>query len=180
MKRCKWVNLDNQKYIDYHDYEWGVPAHNDRYLFEMLVLEMFQAGLSWECILNKREAFRLALDNFDYEKISIYDDRKILELLNNKEIIRNKLKIKAMIKNAKIFIDIQNKYHSFDNYIWSYTNNMIVKNKDDNLKTTSELSQKISQDLYNMGMRFVGSTIIYSYLQAIGIIDDHELSCFKY
>lgn len=180
MQRCKWVNLNNKKYIDYHDNEWGVASHDDKYLFEMLVLEMFQAGLSWECILNKREYFREAMDNFDYHKIALYDDKKINELLNNKNIIRNKLKINVMIKNAKIFIDIQNKYNSFNNFIWGYTDNKIIKNKNDLFTTTSSLSDKISRDLYNMGMRFVGSTIIYSYLQAIGIIDDHELKCDKY
>ena len=180
MQRCKWVNLNNKKYIDYHDNEWGVASHDDKYLFEMLVLEMFQAGLSWECILNKREYFREAMDNFDYHKIALYNDKKINELLNNKNIIRNKLKINAMIKNAKIFIDIQNKYNSFNNFIWGYTDNKVIKNKNDLFTTTSSLSDKISRDLYNMGMRFVGSTIIYSYLQAIGIIDDHELKCDKY
>ncbi len=180
MQRCKWVNLNNKKYIDYHDNEWGVASHDDKYLFEMLVLEMFQAGLSWECVLNKREYFREAMDNFDYHKIALYDDKKINELLNNKNIIRNKLKINVMIKNAKIFIDIQNKYNSFNNFIWGYTDNKIIKNKNDLFTTTSSLSDKISRDLYNMGMRFVGSTIIYSYLQAIGIIDDHELKCDKY
>ena len=180
MQRCKWVNLNNKKYIEYHDNEWGVASHDDKYLFEMLVLEMFQSGISWECILNKREYFREAMDNFDYHKIALYNDKKINELLNNKNIIRNKLKINAMIKNAKIFIDIQNKYNSFNNFIWGYTDNKVIKNKNDLFTTTSSLSDKISRDLYNMGMRFVGSTIIYSYLQAIGIIDDHELKCDKY
>ena len=120
------------------------------------------------------------MDNFDYHKIALYNDKKINELLNNKNIIRNKLKINAMIKNAKIFIDIQNKYNSFNNFIWGYTDNKVIKNKNDLFTTTSSLSDKISRDLYNMGMRFVGSTIIYSYLQAIGIIDDHELKCDKY
>jgi len=180
MNRCKWVNLKNELYIKYHDEEWGVVSHDDAYLFEMLILEMFQAGLSWECVLNKREYFRKSLDNFNYEIISKYDDKKIDELMNNKNIIRNKLKIKATIKNAKIFINIRENYGSFDKYIWSFTNGHVIKNEDDNFKTTSSLSDEISLDLKKKGMSFVGSTIIYSYLQAIGIIDDHELNCFKY
>ena len=117
MKRCKWVNLSNQEYINYHDNEWGIPSYDDKYLFKMLVLESFQAGLSWECILNKRESFRECLDNFDYYKIANYDEAKISELLNNKNIIRNKLKIKSMINNAKIFIKIKEEYGTFSNYI---------------------------------------------------------------
>ncbi len=180
MERCKWVNLKNKIYVDYHDNEWGKIKHDERYLFEMLVLEGFQAGLSWECVLNKREDFRKAFDNFDYEKISKYDTNKINELLNNPSIIRNKLKINAAITNAKLFMEIQKEFKSFDNYIWSFSNNKVIKNMDDNLKTTSELSDTISKDLRKRGMKFVGSTIIYSYLQAIGIINDHELKCCLY
>ena len=180
MKRCKWVNLNNKKYIDYHDNEWGKEEHNDRMLFELLILEGFQAGLSWECILNKREYFRKAFDNFDYIKISKYENKKINELLNNQSIIRNKLKINAAITNAKIFINIQKEFGTFDKYIWSFTNYKVVKNIDDNLKITSEISDKVAKDLKKRGMKFVGSIIIYSYLQAIGIIDDHELNCDFY
>lgn len=180
MCRCSWVNIKNKLYIDYHDFEWGVAKYDDSTLYEFLLLEMFQAGLSWECILNKRQAFKIAFDNFDYIKISQYDNNKINELLNNKNIIRNKLKIDAAINNAKLFIIIQKEYGSFSNYIWSFTNHKIIKNIDDNFKTTSDLSDKISKDLKRKGMKFVGSTIIYSYLQAIGIIDDHELSCICY
>ena len=180
MKRCNWVNLNNDLYVKYHDQEWGVSSHDDKYLFEMLILESFQAGLSWECILNKREAFRKAFDNFDYKKIVDYKESKIQELLNNKDIVRNKLKINAAINNAKVFIEIQKEYQSFDKYIWSFTNNQIIKNKTNNINTTSELSDIISNDLQKRGMKFVGSTIIYSYLQAIGIIDDHELDCYCY
>lgn len=179
-KRCSWVKQDNLKYINYHDNEWGVVSHDDKYLFEMLLLESFQAGLSWECILNKREDFRMAFDNFDYEKIMNYDDSKIDKLLSNKKIVRNKLKIKAVINNAKIFVKIRGEYGSFDKYIWSFSNNKILKNKDDKLVTRNYLSDEISCDLYKRGMRFVGSVIIYSYLQAIGIINDHEINCFKY
>ena len=180
MARCKWVNLKNKTDVDYHDNEWGKIEHDDRYLFEMLILEGFQAGLSWECVLNKREDFRKAFDNFDYIKISEYDSKKINELLNNQNIIRNKLKVNAAITNAKVFIYIQKEFGSFDKYIWSFTDYKVIKNMDDNLKTTSKLSDKISKDLKKRGMKFVGSTIIYSYLQAIGIIDDHELNCDFY
>lgn len=179
-RRCKWVNLKNPLYISYHDNEWGVPHYNDEYMFEFLVLETFQAGLSWECILNKRENFRKAFDNFNYNKISKYDEAKVNELCNNDGIIRNKLKINATINNAKIFIYIQKEFESFSNYIWKFTNNKIIKNIDNNLKTTSELSDEVSKDLKKRGMKFVGSTIIYSYLQAIGIINDHELECEFY
>lgn len=180
MNRCKWLNLNNPIYVRYHDEEWGKPKYNDKELFELLILEMFQAGLSWECILNKRDSFRLAFDNFDYNIISNYNDDKVNELLNNKNIIRNKLKINATINNAKVFIEIQKEYKTFSNYIWSFTNNQIIKNMDDTLKVSSDLSDEISKDLKRRGMKFVGTIIIYSYLQAIGIIDDHELSCICY
>ncbi len=179
-KRCKWVDLKSEIYIAYHDNEWGVPVYDDRILFEMLILESFQAGLSWITILKKREAFKKAYDNFDYNKVINYDEDKINELLENKDIIRNKNKIKSSISNAKIFVKIQEEYGSFSNYIWSFTNGEIIKNKDDKLNTTSPLSDKVSMDLKKRGMKYVGSTIIYSYLQAIGIINDHEIDCFKY
>ena len=176
MHRCKWVNPNNKLYIDYHDKEWGIPSHDDNHLFEMLVLESFQAGLSWECILNKREYFRNALDNFDYHRVANYKEDKINKLLNNKNIIRNKLKINAIINNAKVFINIRKEYGSFSNYIWSYTNNKVIDNKG-NILTHNELSDRISNDLKKRGMKFVGTTIIYSYLEAIGVINDHELEC---
>ena len=180
MNRCKWVNLNNKLYVDYHDNEWGKEEHDDRMLFELLILEGFQAGLSWECVLNKREYFREAFDDFDYKKFSKYTSEKINELLNNQNIIRNKLKINAVITNAKIFIEIKKEYGSFDKYIWNFTKGKVIKNMNDNLKTTSKLSDEISKDLKKRGMKFVGSTIIYSYLQAIGIINDHELNCDFY
>ena len=180
MNRCKWVNFKNKIYVDYHDNEWGKEERDDRMLFELLILEGFQAGLSWECILNKRQYFREAFDNFDCIKISKYDSGKITELLNNQNIIRNKLKVNAAITNAKVFIEIQKEFGSFDKYIWGFTNGKVIKNMDDNLKTTSKLSDEISKDLKKRGMKFVGSTIIYSYLQAIGIINDHELNCDFY
>lgn len=177
MKRCKWCNLKNEKYIKYHDEEWGVPNFDDKYLFEMLILESFQAGLSWECVLNKREAFEKAYDNFDIEKIINYDETKILELSENKNIIRNKLKIKASINNAKVFKNIKEEYQTFYNYLKSYTNAKIIYEND---KTTSPLSDAISKDLIKRGMKFVGTTIIYSYLQAIGVINSHEDDCYLY
>lgn len=177
MNRCKWVNEKNEKYIKYHDEEWGVPSYEDSYLFEMLLLESFQAGLSWECILNKRESFRKAFDNFDYRKIAEYKEDKIKELTNDKDIIRNKLKIKASINNAKIFMKIQKEYGTFSNYIWHFTDEKVIKNKDNTEKVTSPLSDEISKDLQSKGMKFVGSIIIYSYLQAIGIINDHDENC---
>lgn len=176
MNRCHWVN-SNPLYIKYHDEEWGIPSYEDKYLFEMLVLESFQAGLSWECILNKRENIRIAFDNFDIEKISQYNEDKINELMNNPNIIRNKRKIKATIKNAQVFIDIKKEWGSFSNYIWHFTSNKVIRNK--TIITSSPLSDKISKDLKIRGMSFVGTTIIYSYLQAIGIINDHEIDCFK-
>ena len=175
MERCKWCNLNNINYVKYHDEEWGKPNFDDKYLFEMLILESFQAGLSWECILNKREYFKESYDNFDINKICLYDDEKINELLQNKNIIRNKLKIKASIENAKIFKKIVNEYGSFYNYLKTFTNGNIFYEV--NL-TSSNLSDNISKDLIKRGMKFVGSTIIYSYLQAIGIINSHEENCF--
>lgn len=176
MNRCHWVNLNNPLYIKYHDEEWCIPSHDDKYLFEMLLLESFQAGLSWECILNKRDNFRKAFDNFDYKKISKYNENKINELLNDKGIIRNKLKIKSTINNSKIFINIQKEYGSFSNYIWSFTNNKIIDHKGE-IITSNLLSDTISKDLKTRGMNFVGTTIIYSYLQAIGVVNDHDIKC---
>lgn len=180
MTRCKWVDKKSGLYIQYHDQEWGVPSYDDTYLFEMLLLESFQAGLSWITILKKREHFRKAFDQFDVQRISQYDESKIIELMNNPMIIRNRLKIHAAIQNAKVFIQIQEEYKSFSNYIWSFTNGKIIKNMDNQIKTTSKLSDTISTDLKRRGMKFVGSTIIYSYLQAIGIINDHEKECDLY
>lgn len=177
MRRCKWCNEDNPLYVEYHDLEWGFLNLDDKYLFEMLVLESFQAGLSWECILNKREDFRTSYDNFEIEKVVNYDDVKIKELLSNKKIIRNKLKIEASINNAKIFKNIQKEYGSFNNYLTTFTNDKVIYEID---KTTNDLSDTISNDLRNRGMKFVGSTIIYSYLQAIGFIYSHDRECFMF
>ncbi len=177
MKRCKWCNIDNKKYIDYHDNEWGVLRKDDNYLFEMLLLESFQAGLSWEIVLNKRESFKKAYDNFNINKICLYDEKKIDELINNKNIIRNKLKIKASINNAIIFKQIISEYDSFYNYIKKYTHGNIIYEIG---KTTNDISDLISKDLQKRGMKFVGSTIIYSYLQAIGVIYSHDKDCYLY
>jgi len=177
MKRCRWCNLKNPKYIAYHDEEWGVSNFEDQYLYEMLILESFQAGLSWECVLNKREAFRKAYDDFDLNKVCTYDEQKIDELLGNKEIIRNKLKINASINNSRIFRKMIQEYGSFYNYLKQFMKDEIIFETD---KTTNNLSDAISKDLQKRGMKFVGSTIIYSYLQAIGVIYSHEKECFLY
>ena len=162
MNRCTWCNMKNPIYISYHDNEWGILNTCEKYLYEMLILESFQAGLSWECVLNKREAFRKSYDNFDIDKIINYDDKKIEELINNKDIIRNKLKIKSSINNARIFKQISEEYKGFYNYLKTFTKGDVIYEND---KTTSILSDNISQDLQKRGMKFVGSTIIYSYLQ---------------
>lgn len=176
-KRCAWCNLKNQKYVEYHDNEWGVANFDDKYLFEMLILESFQAGLSWECVLNKRDSFRQAYDNFDIEKVCNYDEKKKQELISNAEIIRNKLKVNASVNNAKIFRDIKNEFGTFYNYLKTFTNGETYYEVG---LTSSELSDKISKDLKKRGMKFVGTTIIYSYLQAIGIINSHDKDCFMY
>ncbi len=177
MQRCKWCNVNNKKYVEYHDKEWGILNTNDDYLFEMLLLESFQAGLSWECILNKRDNFRRAYDNFNAKKIATYSEEKVEELLQNEGIIRNKLKIKASINNAQIFLKIKKEYGTFNHYLETFTKGKIIYEVE---KTTNQLSDNISKDLKKRGMKFVGSTIIYSYLQAIGIINSHEQSCSFY
>ena len=177
MKRCTWCNLNNPKYIEYHDHEWGKLNTDEKYLFEMLILESFQAGLSWECILNKREAFKEAYEDFDIDKVIEFNEEKIEQLRNNPKIIRNKLKIKVSISNAKIFKSIQEEYQTFYNYLCTFTHGKIIYETN---KTTSDLSDSISNDLKKRGMKFVGSTIIYSYLQAIGVIYSHEKDCFLY
>ena len=177
MNRCFWCNTDNQKYIDYHDNEWGVLCTQDKYLYEMLILESFQAGLSWECILNKRDNFKEAYDDFDINKVIKYDENKIEELCSNKGIIRNKLKIKASINNSIIFKKITEEYDGFYNYLKKFTCGKIIYETG---KIRNNLSDEISKDLINRGMKFVGSIIICFYFQAIGIINEHEKKCFKY
>ncbi len=176
-KRCKWCNIKNPLYIEYHDREWCQPNFDEKYLYEMLILESFQAGLSWECVLNKREDFRRAFDGFDINKVCCYGDEKIAELINNEKIIRNKLKIKAAVSNSKIFREIVTEYGSFHNYLLKFAGDRIIYETD---KTTNSLSDAISRDLVKRGMKFVGSTIIYSYLQAIGVIYSHGEECCLY
>lgn len=180
MKRCFWVDEKSEIYVKYHDEEWGVPNHNDRDLFELLILEGFQAGLSWITVLKKREAFRKAFDNFDVKKVSEYDEEKINALLENKDIIRSRGKITAAINNAKIFIEIQKDFGSFSNYIWGFTDNKVIKNTTGEIPVKTELSDMVSKDFKKRGMKYTGSVIIYSYLQAIGIVDDHDINCYKY
>lgn len=180
MKRCKWARDVETIYEQYHDYEWGVPVYDDHRLFEMLILEQFQAGLSWITILKKRDNFRKAYDYFDVEKVSKYNNLKIEELMKNKGIIRNRRKIKASIINAQVFLNIQKEYGSFSNYIWHFTKNEILYLNTDVVATTSALSDEVSKDLKHKGMSFVGSKIIQAYLEAIGVMNHHEKDCFKY
>lgn len=173
--RCRWANPKNERYIRYHDEEWGVPVYDDHKLFEMLILESFQAGLSWECVLNKQEAFRKAFDDFDLEKVCGYDEEKMIKLKENPGIIRNQLKIRAAVNNAKIFREIQKEYGSFSEYVWHWTEGKVVYERGE---SRSELSDKMSEDLKKRGMKFVGTTIIYAYLQAVGVIYSHDEGCF--
>ena len=175
--RCKWCNLKNPLYIEYHDNEWGQLNTDEHYLYEMLILESFQAGLSWECVLNKRESFRTAYEGFDIDKVCEFGAEKVAELLNNKGIIRNKLKINASINNSNIFKEISSEYGSFYNYLKGFTGEDVIYESD---KITSDISDTISADLKKRGMKFVGSTIIYSYLQAVGIINSHDKDCYLY
>lgn len=180
-QRCPWADPKYPEYVKYHDKEWGVPVHNDRLLYEMLILEGAQAGLSWITVLKKRAAYKKAFDNFNVKKVALYNAAKQRELLKNPGIIRNKLKIKSAVQNARAFIQIQKEFGSFDKYLWSFVNNKQVKNKIRTLKdiqAKTELSDKISKDLKKRGMNFVGSTIIYAYLQAVGVVNDHLQNCF--
>lgn len=175
--RCFWANPGNPLYIHYHDHEWGRPVHDDHRLLELLILESFQAGLSWECILNKREAFRQAFNNFDRDAILSYGDAKVEALMSNPGIIRNRAKILAAISNTRIFKDIQAEFGSFDAYLASHCPPGVIY---DHISTTSTLSDCISADLRRRGMKFVGSTTIHAFLQSIGIIDAHQPDCFLY
>ena len=176
-RRCKWAKENNYLYLHYHDFEWGRKIKDEHYLYMMFILETFQAGLSWEIILNKREAFKKAYDNFDIEKIIKYDEKKINELLKNKNLIRNKAKIKASITNSIIYNEIVKEYSSFYSYLNSYFKDKIIYEND---KTTNKYSDEISDDLIKRGMKFVGSTTIYSFLQAVGFISSHSKDCFLY
>jgi DNA-3-methyladenine glycosylase I len=180
-QRCPWPSEDKLM-IKYHDKEWGVPLHNDRKLFEFLILEGFQAGLSWRTILHKRENFRKAFDNFDFNKVAKFDKRKINSLLKNAGIIRNKLKIESAITNAKAFLRVRKEFGTFDKYIWSFVNGKPIQNKFKSLRqlpARTDLSDKISDDLKKRGFKFVGSTIVYAHMQATGMVNDHVVSCFR-
>jgi DNA-3-methyladenine glycosylase I len=182
MKRCDWC-LKNDLYIEYHDTEWGVPVHDDRLLFEFLLLEGVQAGLSWLTVLRKRENYRLAYDNFDPIKVAAYDDAKMQELLQNEGIIRNRLKVAASVNNAKRFLEVQQEFGSFDKYIWSFVDFKPIVNHFESLAelpARTELSDQISKDMKKRGFKFVGSTIIYAHMQATGMINDHLVSCFRH
>ena len=173
--RCGWANPKNERYIRYHDEEWGVPVHDDRKLFEMLILECFQAGLSWECVLNKQAAFREVFDGFDVEKVCAYSAEKLEALRSNPRIIRNRLKIQAAVINAQVFHAIQEEHGSFSDYLWHWTGGKVIRETG---RTSSELSDVISKDLKKRGMKFVGTTVVYAYLQAVGVIWSHETECF--
>ncbi|MCC4226764.1 DNA-3-methyladenine glycosylase I [Zunongwangia profunda] len=180
--RCGWC-LGDELYETYHDEEWGVPVHDDQKLFEFLILETFQAGLSWITILRKRENFRKAFDNFDYKKVADYSEAKIEELLQDPGIIRNKLKVRSAVTNAQLFMKIQDEFGSFDQYIWSFVDHTPIQNKVKNYKeapATTEISDKLSKDLKKRGFKFVGSTVVYAHMQATGMVNDHEVSCFRY
>lgn len=182
VKRCAWVSNDPQM-IEYHDKEWGTPIHDDRLLFEFLILEGAQAGLSWSTILRKRENFRSAFDNFDYNKIAKYNEHKVEELMNNEGIIRNRRKIEAVIANARALIKVQKEFSSFDKYIWSFVNYKTIDNKFKELSelpSKTEHSEQMSKDLKRRGFKFIGPTICYAFMEAIGMVNDHLISCFRY
>ena len=179
-KRCRWADPASELYTAYHDQEWGVPEHNDQKLFEMLILEGFQAGLSWITILKKRDAFCEAFDEFDPAAVAEYSPEKQDALMNNPGIVRNRRKIEAAVVNAGVFLKIQKEFGSFDRYLWAFTDGQVILNTDDEVRASSELSDRISADLKRRGMKFVGSVIIYSFLQAVGVVNDHETGCWRY
>ncbi len=179
--RCDWAK--NDLAIAYHDAEWGVPQHDDRRLFEFLILEGAQAGLSWDTILRKRENYRAAFDDFDFEKIALYDDKKCAELLQNEGIIRNRLKIASAVGNAKAFLKVKEEFGSFDSYIWSFVDGKSIVNAWENFRQVparTEISDALSKDLKKRGFNFVGSTIVYAFMQACGLVNDHLVSCFRF
>ena len=182
-QRCGWLPLNKPFYVKYHDEEWGVPVREDRLMFEFLILETFQAGLSWEIVLNKRENFRKVFDDFDMGKISEYDEQKILELQIDKGIIRNKLKIRAAVNNAQKCLELMEKHRSFSNYLWNFVGGQPIVNRwksvDDILPKTS-LSDEISAEMKTMGFKFFGSTVCYAHMQAVGMVNDHTIDCYRY
>lgn len=177
-KRCFWVDEKSPVYVKYHDEEWGVPVYDDKKLYEMLLLETFQAGLSWITVLRKRESFREAFDDFTVEKVASYGEEKMEELMQNQGLIRNRKKMEAAVKNAGVFMAIQKEFGSFSDYLWGFTNGQIIVNQDDDFPVKTPVSDSLSKDLKKRGMGFVGSVTIYSYLQAVGVVNDHELSCY--
>ncbi len=180
--RCRWCGQD-PLYMQYHDEEWGVPVHDDRKFFEMLILEGVQAGLSWITVLRKRDNYRYAFDNFDCEKVAAYDDAKIAALLADAGIIRNKLKITAAVKNAQAFLDIQREYGSFDHYIWRYVDGKPIQNtwaSHEHVPAITKEAEQISKDLRKRGFKFVGPTICYAFMQAVGMVNDHTTDCFRH
>lgn len=182
-KRCGWVNPSNGLYVSYHDNGWGVPLHEDNRLFELLILEGAQAGLSWETILKKRANYRKAFDNFDPKKVAEYGEEKILDLLQDSGIVRNRLKVRSAVKNAKIFLEIQKEFGNFDKYLWGFVGGKPIKNnfvKLFDVPAKTALSDQIAKDLKKRGMSFVGSTIIYAFMQAVGMVNDHQVDCFRY
>ena len=179
-KRCRWADPASELYTAYHDQEWGKPEHDDRKLFEMLILEGFQAGLSWLTILKKREAFRRAFDGFDPVVVAEYGPEKLEALMADSGIVRNRRKVEAAVQNARAFLDIQKEFGTFDRYLWGFTGGQVILNTDDAVRASSELSDRISEDLKRRGMNFVGSVIIYSFLQAVGVVNDHETDCWRH
>lgn len=183
MKRCDWVGINKPHYEQYHDHEWGIPVHDDAKHFEMLILEGAQAGLNWETILKKREGYRKAFKNFDVNQVSNMSDEELELLLQNPAIIRNRLKIFSVRINAKVFLAIQKEFSSFDNYIWRFVDGEPIINHWQNITqvpATSKVSDQLAKDLKKRGMKFVGSTIIYAYMQAIGMVNDHLTYCWRY
>lgn len=180
LKRCRWADPASELYIAYHDQEWGRPEHDDRKLFEMLILEGFQAGLSWLTILKKREAFRQAFDGFDPVIVAGYGPEKLEALMADPGIVRNRRKVEAAVQNARAFLDIQKEFGSFDRCLWGFTGGQVILNTDDAVRASSELSDRISEDLKRRGMKFVGTVIIYSFLQAVGVVNDHETECWRH
>lgn len=182
IKRCGWC-VGDALYEEYHDTEWGVPLYDDDGIFEFLILETFQAGLSWITILRKRENFRKAFDNFDYKKIADYSEDKMANLLQDAGIIRNKLKVRATVSNARAFMKVQEEFGSFSKYIWGFVDGKPKQNRVENYKTapaTTAISDALSKDLKKRGFKFVGSTVIYAHMQATGMVNDHEVTCFRY
>mgnify|MGYP001235959195 CR=1 FL=1 len=182
INRCKWCG-DDPLYVNYHDVEWGVPVHDEQKLFECLMLETFQTGLSWITILRKRESFRSAFDDFDFQKIGQYREDKINDILQDPGIVRNKLKVRAAVSNARAFIEVQKEYGSFDNYLWAFVDNKPILNswqRQQEMPMASKISERLRKDLKQRGFKFVGPKVVYAFMQAIGMVNDHQKDCFRY